>query len=79
VSHDEKPDEEHAEKLLGLSVCVETMEDGEKLVGIIVHTKDVENVFMIRLPPAQARALASNIDLAADSAALDLDAGSGYQ
>lgn len=73
------PDEEQAEKLLGLSVCVETMEDGEKLVGIIVHTKDVENVFMIRLPAAQARALAANIDLAADSAAFDLETGAGFQ
>lgn len=78
MSTPEVKDEEQT-SIIGMSVCVETMKDGEQLVGILVHTKDAENAFMIRMTSAKAKALAGNIDMAADSIDFGEHQGVGYQ
>lgn len=77
MSSDKKSSE--TTSTIGLSVVVETMDDGSELVGILVHTKDPENAIMIRMPPAQAKTLASNLDLAADSITFGDPKGAGFQ
>lgn len=64
---------------IGLSVLVETLDSGEEKVGILIHTKDPDNALIMRMPPEQARTLASNLLLAADSIQKGAPKGVGYQ
>lgn len=50
---------------VGLSVAVETDEDGSEEIGLVIHTKDEDNSFVITLPPERALDLARNLARAA--------------